>query len=89
MALSIEHFTREWLQHIFYLVYISIYICIYIYIYIYMHISIWKPFKDALDKQKIVFKTHLFNKILFRFLYRSFVCLLKSKETSNKNQHSN
>ena len=52
---------------------------IYIYIYIYcIHIYIYK----------IVLKTHLFCKI-FRFLYRSFVSLIKSKETSNKNQHSN
>ena len=58
-------------------------------IYIYMHTLIWKQFNDGLDKQKIVFKTNLFNKILFCFLYRSFVCLIKSVETSNKNQHSN
>ena len=54
-----------------------------------MHTLIWKQFNDGLDKQKIIFKTHLFNKILFRFLYRSFVCLIKSMETLNKNQHSN
>ena len=54
-----------------------------------MHTLIWKQFNDGLDKQKIVFKTNLFNKILFCFLYRSFVCLIKSVETSNKNQHSN
>ena len=41
-----------------------------------------------LDKEKKVLKTHLFSKI-FCFLYRSFVSLIKSKETSNKNQHSN
>ena len=69
---------------------LSLYIYnIYIYIiYIYIYISIRKPFKDVLDKQKIVSKTHLFSKI-FRFLYISFLSLIKSKETSNKNQHSN
>ena len=35
---------------------------------------------------KILLKTLLFSKI-FRFLYRSFASLIKSKETSNKNQH--
>ena len=54
-------------------------IFIYTYIYIYIYI---------LDKQKIVLKTHLFSKI-FHFLYRSFVSLIKSRETSNENQHSN
>ena len=34
---------------------------------------------------QIILKTHLFSKI-FHFLYRSFVSLIKSKETSNKNQ---
>ena len=70
--------------------YIYIYIHIYIYIYIYIHIyvSIWKPFNDVLDKEKLVLKTHLFCKI-FHFLYRSFLSLIKSKETSNKNQHTN
>ena len=37
--------------------------------------SIWKPFNNVLDKQKIVLKTHLFSKT-FCFLYRSFVSLL-------------
>ena len=46
------------------------------------------PFNDVLDKEKLVLKTHLFCKI-FHFLYKSFVSLIKSKETSNKNQHSN
>ena len=49
---------------------------------------VWKPFSNVLDKQKIVLKTHLFSKI-FRFLYRGLASLIKSKETSNKNQHSN
>ena len=53
-----------------------------------VYISIWKPFNDVLYKAKIVLKTHIFCKI-FRFLYRSFVSLIKSKKTSNKNQHSN
>ena len=51
-----------------------------------MYISIRKPFNDVLDKQKLVLKTHLFSKI-FRFLYRTFVSLIKPKETSNKNQY--
>ena len=32
------------------------------------------PFKDVLDKQKVVLKTHLLSKV-FRFLYRSFVSM--------------
>ena len=51
-----------------------------------MYISIRKPFNDVLDKQKLVLKTHLCSKI-FRFLYRTFVSLIKPKETSNKNQY--
>ena len=47
-----------------------------------------KFFKDVMDKGKIVLETHLFCKI-FCFLYRNFVSLIKSKKTSNKNQHSN
>ena len=45
-------------------------------------------FNDVFYKAKIVLKTHIFCKI-FLFLYRSFVSLIKSKKTSNKNQHSN
>ena len=56
------------------------YICVYIYILVYIN--------DVLDKEKLVLKTHLFCKV-FRFLYRNFVGLIKSKETSNKNQHNN
>ena len=47
-----------------------------------------KFFKYVMDKGKIVLETHLFCKI-FCFLYRNFVSLIKSKKTSNKNQHSN
>ena len=61
---------------------------LYIYIYIYIYISIWKPFNDVLDKQKILLRIDLFSK-MFHFLYRSFVSLIKSKVTSNKNQHRN
>ena len=37
---------------------------------------------------KMALKTHLFIKI-FRLLYWSFVSLIKTSRTSNKNQHSN
>ena len=75
--------------------YIYIYIYIYhIYIfkeYIYIYIFIYQfesHLNDVLYKAKVVLKTHIFCKILC-FLYRSFVSLIKSKKTSNKNQHSN
>ena len=45
-------------------------------------------FNNVLYKAKIVSKTQIFCKI-FCFLYRSFVSFIKSKKTSNKNQHSN
>ena len=35
-----------------------------------MHISIWKPFKDALDKQKIVFKTRIY---LIKYCFAFFI----------------
>ena len=60
----------------------------FMHIYIYIYKKIWKSFNDVLFSAKIVLKTHIFCKI-FRFLYRSFTSLIKSKKTSNKNQHSN
>ena len=48
---------------------------IYIYIYIYQFES-HLTFDHVLNKQKIVLKAHLISKI-FRFLYRSFVSLIK------------
>ena len=46
-------------------------VCIYVCVYVCVCVCVC-----VLDKQEIILKTHLFSK-LFRFLYRSFVSLIK------------
>ena len=84
--------------YIIYIIYINIYIYIYmvyiyiyiytVYIYVYMYIYGIYMYVQICIYIYIHLKTHLLCKI-FRFLYRSFVSLIKSRETSYENQHSN